>query len=359
MTEKDEKIRDVDVPERMQIPKESTGYCPTEHMHIEEESTWIINQLNAKAESMFGDTSFGESIDEEQTRKLQKAEEAVVKLLELMHVQKYDIPFIAMYRKDSCSTLLKELEKHLSSGGAEEGKHICKIKWHKVLWDIKDLDRKWLLLQKRKKALQAYYFKHHNENSKETSHETRLSLNQKLYQSIVESVRALSQSKSSELFGLHLTLEKMRQDELDDAKETPEEVALNFTCAMFEDPQAVLKGVRHMAAVELSCEPRVRKHVRNIFMEKAIISTCPSADGNVAIDSFRQFSDIKWLSQKPLTKFQDAQWLLIQEAEEKKLIQVTLKLPEVDLKSYKSNAVRIISVKVLVKQLNFGMNNAK
>ncbi|KAI3831556.1 hypothetical protein MKX03_029514 [Papaver bracteatum] len=363
MTENDEKIRDVDMPERMQISEESTGYAPTEQMLIEEESTWIINQLNAKVESIFRDKSFGESIDEEKTKKLQKAKEDVVKLLELMHVQKYDIPFISMYRKDSCSSLLKELEKHVTSGGGEEGNHIRKIKWHKVLWDIKDLDRKWLLLQKRKKSLQVYYFKHYNESSKDISHETRLSLNQKHYQSIMESLKSAESEQEvddvdvkfnfhfppgevkaqegkfrwpkrktyysicSKLFGLHLTLEKMRHDKLEDAKETPEEVALNFTCAMFEDPQAELKGARHMAAVELSCEPRVRKHVHNIFMEKAIISTCPTAEANVAIDSFRQLADIKWLSQKPLRKFQDAQWLLIQEAEEKKLIQVTLKLP--------------------------------
>ncbi|KAI3951553.1 hypothetical protein MKX01_018669 [Papaver californicum] len=86
-----------------------------------------------------------------------------------------------------------------------------------------------------------------------------------------------------------------------------------------------------MAAVELSCEPRVRKHVRNIFMEKSVVSTSPTPDGNVAIDSFHQFADIKWLSRNPLTKFEDAQWLLILKAEEEKLIQVTLKLPEEDL----------------------------
>jgi len=33
---------------------------------------------------------------------------------------------------------------------------------------------------------------------------------------------------------------------LQDAKETPEEMASNFTCAMFESPQTVLKGARHM-----------------------------------------------------------------------------------------------------------------
>lgn len=38
-------------------------------------------------------------------------------------------------------------------------------------------------------------------------------------------------------------------DELEDAKETPEELASNFTCAMFVTPQEVLKGARHMVWV--------------------------------------------------------------------------------------------------------------
>lgn len=43
-------------------------------------------------------------------------------------------------------------------------------------------------------------------------------------------------------------------DELEDAKETPEEMASTYTCAMFESPQAVLKGARHMVCIEL-CFP--------------------------------------------------------------------------------------------------------
>lgn len=38
-------------------------------------------------------------------------------------------------------------------------------------------------------------------------------------------------------------------DELEDAKETPEEIAANFTCAMFETAQDVLKGARHMVCI--------------------------------------------------------------------------------------------------------------
>lgn len=59
-----------------------------------------------------------------------------------------------------------------------------------------------------------------------------------------------------------------------------------------------------------------------------MVSTCPTPDGESAIDSFHQFAGVKWLREKPLRKFEDAQWLLIQKAEEEKLLQVTIKLPE-------------------------------
>lgn len=38
-------------------------------------------------------------------------------------------------------------------------------------------------------------------------------------------------------------------DDPEDPKETPEDFASNFTCAMFDSPQAVLKGARHMVCV--------------------------------------------------------------------------------------------------------------
>lgn len=40
--------------------------------------------------------------------------------------------------------------------------------------------------------------------------------------------------------------------DLEDIKETPEEIAATFTCAMFETPQDVLKGARHMVHLFLS-----------------------------------------------------------------------------------------------------------
>ncbi|KAL8254572.1 hypothetical protein R6Q59_032793 [Mikania micrantha] len=365
MTHNDDLIREMDIPERMQISEESTGPPPTDGISIDDESNWIINQLGTGMVPLFS----------KQGHELPVHKSDIARFLEFMHVQKLDVPFIAMYRKDECQSLFKDLEPQDDKDNKSDEKPM--LRWHKVLWAILDLDKKWLLLQKRKSALQLYYNKRFEEE-RSIYDETRIHLNNKLFDSITKSLKVAESEReiddvdskfnlhfppgdavmdkkkhkrpkrksqysicsksglwevatkfgySSEEFGLLISLEEMRTDELEDAKETPEEVASRFTCAMFENPQAVLRGARHMAAVEISCEPCVRRHVRSIFMDNAVVSTNPTADGNVSIDSHHQFAEIKWLKDKPLTKFNDAQWLLIQKAEEEKLIHVTVKLP--------------------------------
>nr|XP_043620517.1 transcription elongation factor SPT6 homolog [Erigeron canadensis] len=356
MTEDDGRIRDIDIPERMQISEQSTGAPPTDEMSIDDEGNWIFNQLGHELGVLKRD---------------------IISFLELRHLQKLDVPFIAMYRKEKCRSLFMDVELQTDEANKNSSEKKPTIRWHRLLWDILELDRKWLLLQKRKSALELYYNKRFEEE-RSIYDESRLHLNQILFDSITKSLKVAESEReiddvdlkfnlhfppgdtgvdegqfkrpkrksqysfcskaglweaaskfgySSEEFGLLISLEQMRTAELEDAKETPEEVASRFTCAMFADPQAVLRGARHMAAVEISCEPCVRRHVRSIFMDNAVVSTSPTADGNLSIDSHHQFAGIKWLKDKPLTRFDDAQWLLIQKAEEEKLIQVSLKLP--------------------------------
>ncbi|CAI0381319.1 unnamed protein product [Linum tenue] len=363
MTQKDEQVRLSDIPERMQISEESTGSPPTDEVLIDDESTWIYNQLASGATSLLGVTVNKDDI---------------VQFLELHHVQKLDVPFIATYRKEDCFSLLKDPGQLENDYDNQDNDQSPKLKWHKVLWAIQDLDRKWLLLQKRKSALHLYYEKRFDEESRRIYDETRLNLNHHLFKSIIKALEAAESERevddvdakfnlhfppgevgvdegqykrpkrrsqysicnkaglwevaskfgpSAEQLGLTLSLLAM-SSALEDPKETPEEMASNFTCAMFETPQAVLKGARHMAAVEISCEPYVRKHIRGVYMEHAVISTAPTPDGNTTIDSFHQFYGVKWLREKPISEFKDAQWLLIQKAEEEKLLQVTVKLPE-------------------------------
>ncbi|XP_054811877.1 transcription elongation factor SPT6 homolog isoform X2 [Prosopis cineraria] len=368
MTEKDDQIRELDIPERMQISEESTGAPPLDASSIAEESHWILEQLKKGMVPWIHKKDVGN---------LQIDTHDIVRFLELHHVQKLDIPFIAMYRKEECLSLLKNPQQPDDENWDKTEKSPT-LKWHKVLWAIQDLDQKWLLLQKRKSALQAYYNKRFEEESRRVYDETRLGLNQQLFESVMRSLKAAETERevddvdskfnlhfppgeagvdegqykrpkrksayssfskaglwevaskfgrSAEQLGMILSLETMI-NELENPKETPEEMASNFTCAMCDTPQEVLKCARHMAAVEISCEPSIRKHVRANFIDHAVVSTCPTADGNVTIDSFHQFAGIKWLREKPLSKFEDAQWLLIWKGEEEKLLQVTIKLPE-------------------------------
>ncbi|GMJ14356.1 hypothetical protein HRI_005104800 [Hibiscus trionum] len=370
MTEKDDEIRMIDIPERMQISEESTGNPPTDEESIIEESTWMHKQLTSGAVPLFGKERTDISINKED----------IMRFLDLTHVQKLDIPFIAMYRKEKCLSLLQDPEPHeVDDVDQDNSDKTPTIKWHRVLWAIRDLDRKWLLLQKRKSGLQSHYNKRFEDESCRIYDETRLNLNQQLFESILKDLKDAGSERevddvdakfnlyfppgevdvdegqykrpkrrsqystcykaglwevaskfgySAQQLGSQLSLEKLPKDELEDAKETPEEMASNFTCAMFETPESVLKGSRHMVALEISCEPSVKKYVRNIYMANAVVSTSPTPDGKIAIDSFHQFAGVKWLREKPLSKFEDAQWLLIQKAEAEKLLQVTFKLPE-------------------------------
>ncbi|OIW03224.1 hypothetical protein TanjilG_13018 [Lupinus angustifolius] len=377
MREEDDQIREVDLPERMQISEMSTGTPPLDGS-IDEESQWIVKQLSEGAVPWICKKI---PTSQNNRKNLPIDENDIIRFLELYHVQKLDIPFIAMYRKEECLSLLKDLERPEAGGESLDKNNMTPTpKWHKVLWALLDLDRKWLLLQKRKVALESYYTKRFEEESRRIYDETRLNLNRQLFESVMRSLKEAESEREVDdvdsKFNLHfppgeagvdegqykrpkrksvystyskaglwevanrfgcsseqlgICLSEVKVPELVDPKETPEEMASNFTCAMYNTPEEVLKCARHMAAIEVSCEPSIRKHVRSHFLDHAVVSTCPTADGNVAIDSFHDFAVVKWLREKPLSKFEDAQWLLIQKAEEEKLLQVTIMLPEENL----------------------------
>lgn len=85
--------------------------------------------------------------------------------------------------------------------------------------------------------------------------------------------------------------------------------------------------------MEISTEPAVREHVRSLYLERAVVSTRPTSDGNDAIDAFHQYAAVKWLLDKPISAFNDAQWLSIEKATEEKLLEVTVSLPKQQISS--------------------------
>ena len=76
-----------------------------------------------------------------------------------------------------------------------------------MLWAVQTLDRKWLLLQKRKVALQLYYEKRFDDEKRRIDDVTRQELNSQLYNSIIEALKDAKSEKEVEdvdaKFNLH------------------------------------------------------------------------------------------------------------------------------------------------------------
>ncbi|XP_011034669.1 PREDICTED: transcription elongation factor SPT6-like isoform X2 [Populus euphratica] len=377
MAGRDDHVKKTDLPERMQMSEEITCTALVGETRRQEESSWILNQLITNMHPLLCNKKAQEGNGVGLLKKINK--EDIARFLEMHDLEKYDIPFIAMYRKEKCLGMLEDPgEDGIQNECSNDTEGKPRVKWHKILWAIIELDRKWLLLQKRKSMLEESYKKRYEEECNNIDDMARLSLINLHFDTIMKSLMLAETEKdiddvsmkfslhfppteevmegkfkrrerrsaysdyikaglwqlaikfvySSKQFCLHLHQEKMGMDFWEDLNESPEVIASKFTCASLETPEAVLKGARHIAALEISCEPSVRKHARGFFTDEALVSTRPTPKGAKEIDFCHQFSSVKWLRDKPLGKFQDAQWLLIQKAEEEKLLEVNIKLPE-------------------------------
>lgn len=64
-----------------------------------------------------------------------------------------------------------------------------------------------------------------------------------------------------------------------------------------EDP---LRGCRYVAAMELAYEPRVRRHLRNIYRRHAVLTTRPTKKGIETIDAFHDYFGLHLIRNKPV-----------------------------------------------------------
>ncbi|CAI9276797.1 unnamed protein product [Lactuca saligna] len=115
------------------IYEESTGPPPTDEISIEEESSWILHQLQT------GVVLFGKGGNRtiEEGHDLATVKDDIMRFLEFMHVQKLDVPFISMYRKEECMSLFKDLEPQDDKESENKSKKKPTLRWHYVLWAIR------------------------------------------------------------------------------------------------------------------------------------------------------------------------------------------------------------------------------
>jgi transcription elongation factor SPT6 len=63
-----------------------------------------------------------------------------------------------------------------------------------------------------------------------------------------------------------------------------------------------LRGCRYVAAMELASEPRIRRHLREIYRKYATMSTKPTKKGYDVIDAFHDYYGLHVIRSKPLTE---------------------------------------------------------
>eukprot|EP00096_Caligus_rogercresseyi_P013174 TRINITY_DN584_c0_g1_i1.p1 TRINITY_DN584_c0_g1~~TRINITY_DN584_c0_g1_i1.p1 ORF type:complete len:1752 (-),score=659.27 TRINITY_DN584_c0_g1_i1:156-5411(-) len=115
-----------------------------------------------------------------------------------------------------------------------------------------------------------------------------------------------------------------QKHDLDQEPSEPLEVASEYVNDKFKDPQDILKAVKFVVATQLSREPEVRRVTREIFNDRAIITVTPTKNGITEIDENHYCYSMKYLKDKSVRNISGNQWLHLTDAEDQKLIEITI-----------------------------------
>lgn len=144
-TARDDLLRQTDVPERLQILEEAAETLPSSDLELRQAAEWIFDRAVGRLRIPCR-PEFEHLLNVEKPGIVRQ----IANVLHLVHNEKLEIPFIALYRQEECLDLLKEEPTNPFSREGEPT-----IRQYKALWAVQEWNKKWLLLQRRKSELQA------------------------------------------------------------------------------------------------------------------------------------------------------------------------------------------------------------
>lgn len=104
----------------------------------------------------------------------------------------------------------------------------------------------------------------------------------------------------------------------------PTEVASEYVSKSFQTIGEILHAVKFVVARQISREPMLRKAVREIYFERAKITVVPTKQGQKEIDEQHSMFSMKYLKDKPVRELVGDQFLRLCNAEDDKLITLTI-----------------------------------
>lgn len=228
--------------------------------------------------------------------------------------------------------------------------------------------KKFLIEQKReerarKKMLQASYYDDPDQEKAEEPDEQeedlelsdrfgslRLSIKRDTYAICREFKIGLLAAKyglTPEQFGEHLS-EGYHKHEVEQHEFDPLEAAREYISKRFDTPEKVLQAATFMVGRQISCDPSVRKTVRQIFNERAKVNSKPTKKGMKEIDESHYCYQLKYLKDKPISSFVGDQFLHLNVAKTEGLLEVNISIDEERSTSTYLEEIKYLFQKVIV-----------
>ncbi|KAK3241644.1 hypothetical protein CYMTET_48614 [Cymbomonas tetramitiformis] len=282
------------------------------------------------------------------------------------------IPFIAMYRKEYVSPLLRGRREELDE--LSDMLPSRKIRRWDLLWAVYDCDRRYTLLERRKRNLREIlvevektapaalddevlscigalevphitqegcddveaklrlYFPEEVNSGRDTISGGQKRAQRTSHHHLLKKAGlgelAEKMGMSAQKLGENLNELGYKMHEPVDFPTPPEEVAEEFIRNDFPNVDSVLKATRAMVASEIAAEPNVRAWVRDNFRQLARISTEPTTQGMDVLDPFHPLGVVKRLKRKPLKAFVDDNFLKILQGKKKGLLTYSLSVED-------------------------------
>lgn len=334
LTEEDNLIRIIDVPERFQRYRANLNYMDLEGADLQKEKQWISNILFAEKQSAFDGDLKAPFV------------EAVGKVVEFVSKDNWEVPFIWAHRRD----FLIHTEEVVNEDGTVRN-NVHKLLFEDDLWRICQLDIEYHSLYEKRinterlikqllldddlvkdidtlesmvaiQDLQDYInftysleirksnIAKDEEHNLEEDDEKRSSKKHSKY-AVFERIRenvlydaVKGFGITAKEFGENVQDQSSKNYEVpyrihatDDAFESPEDVIERLVEddeILFKDPKNAASAMRKTYAEEIFHNPKIRHEVRQVYKSFASISVALTEKGRSAIDSHSPYADIKY-----------------------------------------------------------------
>ena len=374
LTNADEEIKIVDIPERYQTRK--IPFEGADEFELEEEAKWIFsnyftlstisNQEYVK-ENLININMFGV--------KARSFVSKIKSILDLIRNRHYDLMFIANYRreliapditsndlfwilkfdekwhqlrrkKESLLILARRLQSHLYEFIRKkpdamlnddlrmvQNEEIQRIEEVNCFDDLNDFSALLFLyygqemveMRNTSRGTESTQYIPHHTSKKMSSRRNYFSLCKKYGLNSL----ACKFGLTPEEFGENLR-ECYQVHEPEQFPVEPEEASVEYIRenTPFNSIDTVLCGARHIVALQLSHNPLIRSYFRNMFRKRGKVFVSPTVKGELHITDWHFCAPYKYLNCKPVVDFNNDEFLLLLQAEEQGLITIQISLDE-------------------------------